>query len=268
MKIILVLGACVALCFAAPGGSKRDVEEYVRYQPKLDGRIVGGVLANISDLPYQVALLKRGVLYCGGSIIAARTILTAAHCVAFSYITVISQLSIRAGSNRNDTGGSVIQANGRVIHSQYNDCPNCTPVYDIAAVFLKADAVGAGGVASIIPLASTVPAVGTLGVVSGWGYIRQGGPGSFMLRRVDVPIMLRADCSSAYNRAFDSTTVCAGYVLGRKDACQGDSGGPFVIDGELVGIVSWGIGCARAGYPGVYTSVPGLRTWITNNVGV
>jgi trypsin len=62
--------------------------------------------------------------------------------------------------------------------------------------------------------------------------------------------------------------ICAGVPGGGKDACQGDSGGPLVVGSQLVGIVSWGVGCALANYPGVYSSVASLRTFITSNAGV
>lgn len=56
--------------------------------------------------------------------------------------------------------------------------------------------------------------------------------------------------------------VVVGYMEGGKDACQGDSGGPITADGVLVGIVSWGNGCARPKSPGVFTKVAAITTWI------
>jgi len=62
--------------------------------------------------------------------------------------------------------------------------------------------------------------------------------------------------------------ICAGVTGGGKDACQGDSGGPLVVGDKLVGIVSWGVGCAEARYPGVYSNVATLRSFVTDTTGV
>ena len=59
--------------------------------------------------------------------------------------------------------------------------------------------------------------------------------------------------------------ICAGLEEGGKDSCQGDSGGPLVSGNVLAGIVSWGYGCAVAGYPGVYTEVAHFSNWINQN---
>jgi trypsin len=62
--------------------------------------------------------------------------------------------------------------------------------------------------------------------------------------------------------------ICAAVPGGGKDACQGDSGGPLVVGGKLVGIVSWGIGCAEADYPGVNSNVATLKSFVTQETGV
>ena len=64
------------------------------------------------------------------------------------------------------------------------------------------------------------------------------------------------------------TSFCAGYPGGGIDTCQGDSGGPLVCKNvqsgsfELIGITSWGIGCAEKDHPGFYTDVSKLVGWI------
>jgi trypsin len=62
--------------------------------------------------------------------------------------------------------------------------------------------------------------------------------------------------------------ICAAVTGGGKDACQGDSGGPLVVGGQLVGIVSWGVGCALADFPGVYSNVATLKSFVTEQTGV
>ena len=62
--------------------------------------------------------------------------------------------------------------------------------------------------------------------------------------------------------------ICAAVDGGGKDACEGDTGGPLVVNGILVGIVSWGIGCGQPGFPGVYTDVAALRSFVTDQTGV
>lgn len=100
--------------------------------------------------------------------------------------------------------------------------------------------------------------------------LQQGGSTSARLMQVSIPIVDRAQCQKAYKNynTITDRMICAGYTQGGKDSCQGDSGGPMVAQGTLYGIVSWGYKCAEPNYPGVYTNVAHLRSWIKSNSGV
>lgn len=101
--------------------------------------------------------------------------------------------------------------------------------------------------------------------VTGFGALQEGGPQTTVLMKADVPIVDNYKCSKNYDPISD-LKLCAGYDQGRIDACQGDSGGPLVCSQNgkafLAGVVSYGIGCARPGYPGVYTNVKSFTDWI------
>lgn len=105
--------------------------------------------------------------------------------------------------------------------------------------------------------------------VSGWGYLQEGSyslPSE--LQRVDIDVVSREQCDQLYSKAgadVSENMICGGDVAnGGVDSCQGDSGGPVVdiATKQIVGIVSWGYGCARKGYPGVYTRVGNFVDWI------
>ena len=121
-----------------------------------------------------------------------------------------------------------------------------------------------------ISMTTVSPSAGSAVIVTGWGALFAGGYSPSQLQQVQVNIVDHEECSRNY-RAYGGVTarmICAGVSQGGKDACQGDSGGPLVSNGKLVGVVSWGVGCAYQGYPGVYSDVANLRSWVTALTGV
>jgi secreted trypsin-like serine protease len=104
--------------------------------------------------------------------------------------------------------------------------------------------------------------------VTGWGSLRENGPQPDELMEVTVRIWDNAQCKSTYGKAapggIESHMLCAGQK--GKDSCNGDSGGPMVMGTgstwSQIGVVSWGIGCGKSHYPGVYTRVTVVRDWI------
>ncbi|XP_071977976.1 serine protease 33-like [Engystomops pustulosus] len=113
--------------------------------------------------------------------------------------------------------------------------------------------------------------------VTGWGDTAEGVPLAFpyVLQEVELPLINASACDAMFKAVYNITNataivqddmICAGYREGQKDGCQGDSGGPLACQlGSswfLVGVVSWGDGCARPGEPGVYTKVSSFSSWI------
>ncbi|XP_016137534.1 serine protease hepsin-like [Sinocyclocheilus grahami] len=112
---------------------------------------------------------------------------------------------------------------------------------------------------------------GQMGTVTGWGNVEYYGTQANVLQEAHVPIISDAVCNGPdyYDNQVTTTMFCAGYEKGGTDSCQGDSGGPFVaVDVlsktsryRLLGVVSWGTGCAMAKKPGVYTRVSRFLPW-------
>lgn len=112
-----------------------------------------------------------------------------------------------------------------------------------------------------------------MGTVTGWGNVGYYGHLADVLQEVHVPIISDAVCNAPdyYDNQITTTMFCAGFEKGGTDACQGDSGGPFVAEDclskitryRLLGVVSWGTGCAMAKKPGVYTRVSRFLPWIS-----
>src|SRR5215207_5068682 len=106
--------------------------------------------------------------------------------------------------------------------------------------------------------------------VMGWGATYEGGPQTNSLKKASVPFVSDSVCAQAYRDLAPATEICAGYAEGGVDTCQGDSGGPMVksVNGvwREVGIVSYGLGCARAGYPGVYSEIQAFSNSIKSRI--
>lgn len=252
LKIVIVLSAfsCV---LAAPTSEG--------LLPQLDGRIVGGVATTISSFPWQISLQRSGSHSCGGSVYSENIIVTAAHCLSDN--PALSTLRVRAGSSYWNSGGILSQVEAFKIHELYgaNDMSN-----DIALIRLVTPLKFSRTIKPIT-LAVTAPPDGAAAVISGWGTKLSGSQTiPTQLQSVNLKIVSLDKCASniyGYGESVSKTMICA-YTEG-KDSCQGDSGGPMVSGGVLVGIVSWGMGCAFPNYPGVYADVPSLHIWVENN---
>ncbi|XP_065367598.1 trypsin-like [Calliphora vicina] len=224
-----------------------------------EGRIVNGVDTTIQAHPYQVSLQTNdGFHYCGAAIISEDIIVTAAHCMQ-KYKA--NEFKVRLGSTEYNNGGELVAVKAFRFHEGYNAK---TKEYDVAVIKM-ATPVRESSTIRYIKLAEKTPTTGTTAVVTGWGskcfLICLKSP--TVLQEVEVDIVDEQQCASSeykYGSQIKKTMLCA-YGI-KKDACQGDSGGPLVAENRLVGVVSWGNGCGRNGYPGVYCDVASVRSWI------
>ncbi|XP_017150016.1 trypsin delta [Drosophila miranda] len=252
----------VAFCLLGVGASLADpVHLNAEVQvPLPDGRIVGGQDTDVINYPHQISMRYRGNHRCGGSLYSTNIIISAAHCV--STLDSPADLTIVAGSTMISIKTQELPVRNIIIHPNYRTINND---YDAAILVTDGDFIF-NELAHPIPLAQERPEHGSAVIVTGWGTTTENGYLSNVLQEVEVNVVENSQCKSAYSIMLTSRMLCAGVTGGGKDACQGDSGGPLIYNNQLLGIVSWGTGCARENYPGVYASVPELRSWLLETI--
>ncbi|XP_076314980.1 transmembrane protease serine 9-like [Tachypleus tridentatus] len=240
-----------------------------------DSKVVGGEDTSFGDQPWQVAVIKRKFLSrkiaCGGALIHERWVVTAAHCI---YTTPASSLRVRVGEyNIRETSEiypyEEYTVRRKVINEFYNAA---TYQNDIALLELSQPVVFRKHIVPVCLPEKDEDVWGKTATVTGWGRKSYGDRTvPSVLQKVDVRVIEDTTCQNWYKsqgrqETIYDTMVCAGYEDGGKDSCQGDSGGPLTMkkDGrtKLIGLVSWGVGCARHKLPGVYTKISSFVEWI------
>ncbi|XP_008480324.1 trypsin-3-like [Diaphorina citri] len=246
----------------------------------IGGRIVGGRDVNPGEVPYIVSLSLYGNLYCGGSLISLQWFLSARHCFVTENL-VWNQFNplIIAGS----------------IYRNYKEQKRQPQLNEIALIYWHSDADLAmvklkepfRQTTFVKPLdyytareTNYINDVlsktdrSEMSIVSGFGVTFQRdkdgsqlSPGERtppILQTIELPLISKWECIGFVGdrSVHEDSIVCTTNKTEKpEDACQGDSGGPLVYKDKLLGIVSWGIGCAL-GYPGVYVRVDHYDPWI------
>ncbi|XP_074191558.1 transmembrane protease serine 5 isoform X4 [Rhinolophus sinicus] len=203
--------------------------------------IVGGQAVAPGRWPWQASVALGSWHTCGGSVLAPHWVVTAAHCMHSFRLSPLSSWRVHVGlvshSMVRPHQGAVVE---RIIPHPLYSAQNHD--YDVALLRLRT------------PLNFSAH-------------------GSDTLQDTVVPLLSTQLCNSSciYSGALTPRMLCAGYLDGRADACQGDSGGPLVCpDGgtwHLVGVVSWGRGCAEPNHPGVFAKVAEFLDWIHDTAG-
>ncbi|NXY48231.1 OVCH2 protein, partial [Ceuthmochares aereus] len=250
-------------------------------------RIVGGNQVKQGSHPWQVSLKRREKHFCGGTIVSAQWVVTAAHCVLDR--NLLQNLNVTAGEHDlriMESGEQTLPVKYVIKHPNFD--PRRPMNYDIA--LLKLD--GAFNFNSLV-LPACLPdpgekfEAGYICTASGWGRLNENGVLPQVLYEVHLPILSSKECSRALSTLKKpiqgDTIMCAGFPDGGKDACQGDSGGPLLCRRKhgawtLAGVISWGMGCARGwisnekkkhydrGSPGIFTDISTVLSWIQENM--
>jgi trypsin len=263
-RVLRLVGvAAAALTTLGLTVSTAQADEPSSVQPM----IIGGEETTIDENPFVVALTTPdGFQFCGGTIVAPTKVLTAAHCTdgqsASDIRVVAGRTALSAG------GGTTAGVTGIWIHPEWN---SSALTHDASVLTLDTSLTEAP-LALASPADADLYAAGANSTVLGWG-VTESGSASDTLRKVDVPVTADDACATSYKDEFDAATmVCAGLAEGGKDSCQGDSGGPLVgvaADGtrKLIGIVSWGQGCAEPNFYGVYGRVSAFYDDLQGEIG-
>ena len=256
-------------------------------------RIVGGQNAKAHSWPWTILLTvcidygwAKECFKCGGVLIGKKWALTAGHCLPPNKdLDIIAEI----GKHKSPLDASIPVPGRRVAIKSYKVHEGFRKIFqdgvsviehDLALIEFVEEVHYSNHVrSSCLPDQNVCIKPGTTCVVVGWGYMDEAGQHGFPTELQEAPVKIfdNEHCRKfpAYG-VVDDNMICAGWINGGVDACGGDSGGPLTCKvgnkpedpWVLAGTVSWGIGCARANSPGVYTNIAAYSPWITKHTGV
>ncbi|NXX77733.1 TMPSD protease, partial [Urocolius indicus] len=240
---------------------------------RISGRIIGGTETSVSKWPWQVSVQYGPIHICGGTIIAAQWVLTAAHCFFMNSMKILDDWKVYGGISDLKQHSEGVPVSQVIINSNYSDDHDD---YDIALMKLSRPLTLSAQVRpACLPMYGQRFQTGRSCFITGFGKTRENEDNtSPKLREAEVKVIDYKICNSdkVYEGYLTPRMMCAGYLQGGKDACQGDSGGPLVCEDNgrwyVAGVTSWGTGCGQKNKPGVYTRVTKLLSWIYSKMEV
>jgi len=274
LKILIIIQCACVFCDSEVNSSVPHLPQ-PEYDsdgnPKWFPRIVGGSPVALGEFKGIVSLqaLHQKAHFCGGTLINASFVLTAAHCLTDSETGRIADpAKLRVmGDDINITTSSSVRGQRQIraisqifVHPQYSVR---TIENDIAIIRIKPP-FNITNTFHPVPLPTGPPPLNGTCRVAGWGTTKENGTVSPNLLAVNVDIVPIRTCNRTgiYDGMLRSQMFCAGAMEGGRDSCQGDSGGGLICNSIVTGIVSFGRGCGRKNLPGVYTNVYGYLPWI------
>ncbi|CAN8020397.1 unnamed protein product [Ixodes persulcatus] len=231
-------------------------------------RIIGGRPAARGRWPWQVAVLnRRREPFCGGTLVSAGWVLTAAHCVRRRLIVLAGEHSL----HRREGSEQEVRVSRTVLHPDYD--PETVDM-DLALLRLRSPLpMGAFVAPACLPEPGDTLAPGAMATILGWGKLnKRHANGSDLLHQAQVPVVPAQDCRDVYaDYLISENMLCAGFRRGRVDSCAGDSGGPLLAKDRhgrwtIYGVTSFGEGCARQGRYGIYAKVENALRWIRRTI--
>ncbi|KAM4039205.1 acrosin-like [Anomaloglossus baeobatrachus] len=244
-------------------------------------RIVGGRDAQPGSWPWLVSVQQpideeTFLHLCGGSILNTHWVLTAAHCFKNHENDYVYSWRLVFGGNQLSVFGPEIEIRGisqKIVHETYD--PEIEK-NDVALLSVDRPIIYNRYIQpACLPRQTSDVSVMTDCYIAGWGVLEEEATEpSDILQEAQVQLIPNKRCNSPswYNGGVGIYNLCAGYDKGGIDSCQGDSGGPLMCKDpnlrifSVVGITSWGSGCAQARSPGVYSSTQYFLTWILEKI--